>query len=45
MGSVDFLRTLPANTVSEIRFYTATEATMTFGSDNAGGVIAITRRF
>ncbi len=45
MGDVGFLRSLAPNTVSEIRFYTASEATMTFGSDNAGGVIAITQRF
>ena len=44
MGDVDFLRTLQPDVVREIRFYSGTEATMTFGSDNTGGVINITRR-
>ncbi len=44
MGTLDFLLTLDAQTVREVRFYTGSEATTMFGSDNVGGVIAITRR-
>ena len=44
MGTVNFLNSLDPQAVSEIRFYTASEATTTFGTGNLGGVIAITRR-
>ncbi len=44
MGTVDFLRTLDVQGVREVRFLTGSEATTMFGTDNAGGVIVITRR-
>ena len=44
MGGVDFLRTLEPDAVAEIRFLTAAEATTEYGSQNEGGVIAVTRR-
>ncbi len=44
MGPVEFLTTLDPQSVSEIRFYTAAEATTLFGTGNMAGVISITRR-
>ena len=44
MGNVDFLRSLDAQGIREIRFYTSSEATTRFGTDNVGGAIVITRR-
>ena len=44
MGTVDFLRTLDPHTVTEVRVYSATDATTLFGTGNMGGAIAITRR-
>ena len=44
MGTVEFLRTLDALGVREVRYYTGSEATTIFGTDNAGGAIVITRR-
>ncbi len=44
MGTLDFLRTIKPEAVRELRRYTASEATTTFGTGNMGGVIAITRR-
>ncbi len=43
MGGVEFLRTLDAQEVRELRYYTGSEATTMFGTDNAGGAIVITR--
>ena len=43
MGSVEFLRTLDAQEIGELRYYTGSEATTRFGTDNAGGAIVITR--
>ncbi len=43
MGTVEFLRTLDTQGVRELRYYTGSEATTMFGTDNAGGAIVITR--
>ena len=44
MGGVDFLRTLEPDAVKEVRFYATADATTRWGSQNTGGVIAVTRR-
>ena len=41
-GDAATLRQIPINTVSMIRFYTASEAALRFGMDNANGVIEVT---
>lgn len=43
-GGESFLRTLECQSVTDVRFYSAVEATTIFGSHNTGGVIAISRR-
>jgi len=41
-GDATTLRQIPINTVSQIRFFTASEAAVRFGMDNANGVIEVT---
>jgi hypothetical protein len=43
-GTIESLRQIPVDQVSEIRFYEASEAQTKFGSGRMGGVIAITSR-
>lgn len=42
-GDVDQLRTIRLEGVERVEFFTATEATTRWGTDVAGGVIAVTR--
>jgi hypothetical protein len=42
MGSVGVLRSLNPIDVQEVRFYTASEATTRFGTNNEGGAIVLT---
>lgn len=41
-GDATALRQIPINTISQIRFYTASEASISYGMDNPNGVIEIT---
>ncbi len=41
-GDATALRQIPINTIALIRFYTASEATLTYGMDNPNGVIEVT---
>ena len=41
-GDATTLRQIPINTIALIRFYTASEATLTYGMDNPNGVIEVT---
>ena len=43
-GSPDLLRSIPANSVLEIRYLSASAATDQFGPYNAGGVLAVRTR-
>jgi hypothetical protein len=44
VGSVNFLRNIPASTVKEVRLLNGPEATFRFGPRHAGAVIAVTTR-
>ena len=41
-GDATTLRQIPASTISQIRFFTASESAVKFGMDNANGVIEVT---
>ena len=43
-GEISILRSIPAEVVATIRLYRAWEATTRYGTNNMGGVIAITTR-
>jgi hypothetical protein len=43
-GGVESLETIPANTVLEVRWLSATDATIRFGTGNPAGAIAVTSR-
>ncbi len=44
IGDATVLQTVLCNDVGEVRFYSASEATMRFGTNNEGGAIVLTRR-
>lgn len=44
LGSIGMLQTVPAAQIATIRLYRAWEATTRYGTNNMGGVIAITTR-
>lgn len=44
MGGIELLQSLNPELVLEIRYYNAPDATMKFGTNNDGGVIAVKRR-
>lgn len=41
IGSVEELHNIPADQVEEMRFYSASEATMRFGTDHPSGAISV----
>jgi hypothetical protein len=41
LGSVDELRSIPADQVAEMRWYSAGDATMRFGTDHPSGAIEV----
>lgn len=44
MGGLEWLRTIPAESVTEIRFVSAADATTRWGRGNAAGVILVTTK-
>jgi hypothetical protein len=43
-GDLEYLRTIAANNIAEIRYYTASEASARFGMGHPRGVIAVTSK-
>lgn len=43
-GDLEYLRTIAANNIAEIRYYTAAEASARFGMGHPRGVIAVTSK-